>query len=110
MNTRTVNTRPQLIARFEAADTVSLARGFGGAILVYLLETAGAPFFRIVADGGELPADMPTEYATARQAIQTAADLALTTIYDQVAAIEETGDPEEDAALIEAFNASRATA
>jgi hypothetical protein len=112
MNTTTarkVNTRPQLIARFAAGDSVNPAAG--GAILVYLFETAGAPFFRLIADGGdgELPEHMPTEYATARQAIQAAADLCLTVIYDEVAAIEESGDPEEDAALIEAFAAGQGT-
>lgn len=105
MNSPSVNTRPQLIARFEAGDTVAAPRGFSGAILVYLFETAGAPFFRIIVDGGELPAEMPNEFATAAQAIQTAADLCLAVIYDEVAAIEETGDPESDAPILEAFAA-----
>lgn len=96
MNTpRKVNTRPQLIARFEAGEVATTARGTGGAILVYLFETAGAPFFRLVADGGELPEHVRTTYATAAAAIRTAADLCLCMIYDEVAAIEETGDEVE---------------
>lgn len=102
MSARKVNTRPQLIARFEAGEVATTSRGFGGAILVYLFETAGAPFFRICADGGELPEHVRSTYATAKAAIQTAADLCLTVIYDEVAEIEESGEENERDALAKA--------
>jgi len=108
MNTaRKVNTRPQLIARFESGEVATTPRGFGGAILVYLFETAGAPFFRVVADGGELPEGMRTTFATAKAAIQTAADLCLTVIYDEVAEIEESGEEDERAEMARAAAAGQ---
>lgn len=103
MNSKT--NRPQLIARFEAASVATSTRGTGGAILVYLHETKGAPFFRLIADGGELPEYMRTTYATAKAAIQTAADLALTMIYDEVVAITESGDEVEAEARAAALSA-----
>lgn len=101
MNTtaRTVNTRPQLIARFAAGEATD---GICGAILVYLFETAGAPFFRICVDRGSLPENVRSTYATAKAAIQTAADLCLTLIYDEVVEIEEVGDEDEAAELARA--------
>jgi hypothetical protein len=105
MNTaRKVNTRPQLIARFEAGEAIDRK---GGGILVYLMETAGAPFFRLVGDGGELPEHVRTTYATAKAAIQTAADLALTVIYDEVVEIEESGDEVEADELAKAAAAGQ---
>lgn len=93
---RHVNTRPVLIARFEAASVATDVRGSGGAILVYLFETTGDPIFRIVADGGGLPQHVADEYKTAKAAIRTAADLCLTTIYDEVHQITEHGDEDEE--------------
>lgn len=89
-----INTRPQLIARIAAGDSVR--PGTGGDILVYLFETAGNPFFKLACDGGELPEGIDgKEYPTAKQALRTAADLALCVIYDEVDAITETGDEDE---------------
>jgi hypothetical protein len=84
----------QLIARF-AAGVEATDDGLG-AILVYLIETAGDPVFVLEVNGGELPEYVPAQYATAKRAIRTAADLCLTTIYDEVVAITETGEEDED--------------
>lgn len=96
MNTRTVNTRPQLIARFEAASVATSERGAGGAIKVYLFETVGDPFFQLLADGGFLPDGIDGhKYKTAARALRVASELCLTMIYDEVEEITEAGGGEE---------------
>lgn len=96
MNTRKPleNVPPLLIARIQAGDAVLPYAG--GDILVHLIETDGDPLFRISCAGGELPEHLPREYPTAQRALRVAFDLTLTVIYDEVTAITETGEEDDE--------------